>query len=153
MSLLDTDHVWGVGGNHAWVWKGLLRGHNLLFMDPYDGEVLGKRFDPQWEAVRRSLGFARRLAERVNLAAMTPQNELASTQYCLADPGSEYLVYVPSGAAAEVNLAKATSRFTVEWLNCTTGESQRAADVDGGRQLSFTAPLAADAVLYLRRMG
>ncbi len=54
--------------------------------------MLGNRFDPQWEPIRRSMGFARRLAERVNLAAMTPLNTLASTQYCLADPGSEYLV-------------------------------------------------------------
>ncbi len=37
VSLLDTDHVWGVGGNQAWVWKSFLRGHNPLFMDPYDG--------------------------------------------------------------------------------------------------------------------
>ena len=40
VSLLDTDHVWGIGGNGAWVWKSLVRGHNPLFMDPYDGSVL-----------------------------------------------------------------------------------------------------------------
>ena len=76
-------------------------------MDPYDGTVLGHRLDPQWEPIRRSMGFARRLAERVNLAAMTPLNALASTQYCLADPVSEYLVYLPKGGKATVDLSKA----------------------------------------------
>jgi hypothetical protein len=36
VSLLDTDHVFGVGGDQKWVWKAFLRGHNVLFMDPYD---------------------------------------------------------------------------------------------------------------------
>jgi len=58
-------------------------------MDPYEASVLGKRFDLRWEPVRPSLGFARRLAGRINLAAMTPHDSLASTKYCLADPGSE----------------------------------------------------------------
>lgn len=45
VSLLDTDHIWGVGGNATWVWKSFVRGHNPLFMDPYDGAVLGKPGD------------------------------------------------------------------------------------------------------------
>ena len=56
VSLLDTDHIWGVGGNAAWVWKSFLRGHNPIFMDPYDGSVLGKPGDPQWEPVRQAMG-------------------------------------------------------------------------------------------------
>ncbi len=30
-SLVDTDHVWGVGGSPQWVWKTFLRGHNVPF--------------------------------------------------------------------------------------------------------------------------
>lgn len=151
VSLLDTDHVWGIGGNPAWVWKSFLRGHNPLFMDPYDGEVLGKRFDPQWEPVRRSLGFVRRLSERIDLAAMTPHNALASTQYCLADSGSEYLVYVPAGGDVNLDLTETAARFAIEWLNCTTGESQAAAVIEGGKQCEFRSPLTADAVLHVKR--
>ena len=54
MSLLDTDHIWGCGGNAAWVWKSFLRGHNPLFMDPYDGSVLGTPGDSRWEPIRRA---------------------------------------------------------------------------------------------------
>jgi hypothetical protein len=53
------------------VWKAFMRGHNPLFMDQYRGVV----FDAadrhaQWDEVRRALGQTRRLAERVNLAAI-----------------------------------------------------------------------------------
>ena len=63
-----------------------MRGHNPLFMDPYDGAVLGNRFDPQWEPIRRNLGHALRLARRLDLAAMTPHDELASTRTALRIP-------------------------------------------------------------------
>jgi len=153
VSLLDTDHVWGIGGNQAWVWKSFLRGHNPLFMDPYDGSVLGKRFDSRWEPIRRSLGFARRLAERVNLAAMTPHDELASTKYCLADPGSEYLVYLPVGKRATVNLKQAKGRLVVEWLDCTSGQSRAAEAIEGGKPRDVVSPFDHDSVLYLKGSG
>ena len=92
--LTDTDHLWGIGGNAAWVWKSLLRGLNPIFMDPYDGGVLGPRADDKWNPVRRDMGHALRYARRMNLAAMTPQGNLASTGYCLAHAakqGAEYL--------------------------------------------------------------
>ena len=40
--LADTDHLWGVGGDAIWVWKTFTRGLNPIFMDTYDGRVLGK---------------------------------------------------------------------------------------------------------------
>jgi collagenase-like protein with putative collagen-binding domain len=39
--VLDTDHIWGIGGDWAWAWKSFLRGYNLLFMDAYDGTAVG----------------------------------------------------------------------------------------------------------------
>jgi hypothetical protein len=41
--LSDTDHLWCIGGNHSWVWKSFLRGLHPIFMDPYDGSILGNR--------------------------------------------------------------------------------------------------------------
>ena len=34
-------------------------------------------------------------ANRMDLVAMKPHGEIASSGYCLANPGEEYLVYVP----------------------------------------------------------
>ncbi|MFC1717240.1 DUF6298 domain-containing protein [Candidatus Poribacteria bacterium] len=149
VSLLDTDHVWGVGGNHTWVWKGFVRGHNTLFMDPYDGEVLGERFDPKFELLRLNLGYALRYAEKMNMAEMTPSDDLASTQYCLACPGREYLVYVPDGNEVTVDLSGATGQFAVEWFNPRTGTTTGGEMSAGGGNVEFTVPFDGDAVLYL----
>ncbi len=68
--LNDTDHLWGIGGSRGWVWKSFLRGHNPIFMDPYDGLVLQRGERSQWEPVRRAMGATRQLAERLELAAV-----------------------------------------------------------------------------------
>ncbi|MBM4083536.1 MAG: hypothetical protein FJ272_02005 [Planctomycetes bacterium] len=52
---------------------------------------------------------------------MTPRNDLASTQYCLADPGKEYLVYLPEGGEVTVDLTAASRTLAVEWFNPRTG--------------------------------
>ncbi|MBM3999688.1 MAG: hypothetical protein FJ297_09155 [Planctomycetes bacterium] len=150
VSLLDTDHVWGVGGNGAWVWKSLMRGHNPLFMDPYDGRVLGNRFDPQWEPVRHNLGHALRLVRRWDLAAMAPRDDLASTKFCLADPGNAYAVFVPAGRNAMVALSQTKNRFAVEWTDASNGKTVAGGAVEGGADRQFTAPFQNDAVLELR---
>jgi hypothetical protein len=149
VSLLDTDHVWGVGGNPGWAWKSFLRGHNPLFMDPYDGSVLGRRDNVRWEPLRQALGDTRRLAERVNLAALKPEPKLASTGYCLAAPGSEYLVYQPEEGPFTVKLAK--GKFTVEWFDPARRRTSSAPAITGGGERRFTPPFRGDAVLYLKR--
>jgi len=151
VSLLDTDHVWGIGGDGRWVWKSFTRGHNPLFMDPYDGSVLGDRFDSAWEPVRCNLGRARQLAGRLDLAAMTPRDDLASTKFCLADPGNTYVVYLPSGGKATVSLGDAANRFAVEWLHPSNGQVVTADAVTGGAHREFAAPFDGDAVLHLYR--
>jgi hypothetical protein len=151
VSLLDTDHVWGVGGNGAWVWKSVMRGHNPLFMDPYDGAVLGKRFDPQWDPIRRNLGYALRLARQWNLAAMVPRNELASTGYCLADQGNGCAVYLPTGGKVTVDLREATAQYRVKWFAPATGTTVENKPVSGGAKCEFAVPFPGDAVLCLQR--
>ena len=150
--LSDTDHLWGIGGDVAWVWKSFLRGHNPIFMDPYDGRVLGPRADDRWEPVRRAMGHVLRCARRMNLAAMTPQEKLASTGYCLANPakeGAEYLVYLPDGGRVTVDLSAAEGRLAVEWCEPKTGNVAAAAAVAGGAPREFSAPFSGDAVLHL----
>ncbi|MHB1034177.1 MAG: DUF6298 domain-containing protein [Pirellulales bacterium] len=151
--LSDTDHLWGIGGSPAWVWKSFLRGLNPLFMDPYDGVVLGPRADSKWDPVRRNLGYALRYAERMNLAAMTPRGDLASTKYCLANAAkqkAEYLVYLPEGGSVTVDLGGSEGSLAVEWLDPRTGKTTRGESVAAGAKRQFTAPFAGDAVLYLR---
>jgi len=149
--LNDTDHLWGIGGNQAWVWKSFLRGHNPIFMDPYKGFVLGKPLDPTIDPIRRSMGYTLKYANRMNLVDMVPRNELASTKYCLANPGSEYLVYLPSGGAVTVDLSAAKGSLFVEWFNPTTGATIKGKKITGGAERKLTAPFSGDAVLYIAR--
>jgi hypothetical protein len=151
VSLLDTDHIWGMGGDADWVWRAFTRGHNPLFMDQYRGAV----FDApdrhaQWDNLRRALGQTRRLAERVNMAALTPDDALASTTYCLSNPGTEYLVYQPDKGKFTVDLTKTTRAFSVEWLDPITDKTATGEAILGGAVREFTPPAAGPAVLHLR---
>jgi hypothetical protein len=151
VSLHDTDHIWGVGGNPAWAWKAFVRGHNPIFMDPYDSSILAKGPPDDWKPLRQSLGVTRRLAERVNLAAMKPHDELASTKCCLAQPGAAYIVYLPDGGEVTVDLSGTDARFDTEWIHPIEGTTTAAEPVTGGAQRILKAPAAGPAVLFLRK--
>jgi hypothetical protein len=155
----DTDHLWGLGATQAWVWKSLTRGLNPILMDPYEplygldhfphwGRI-NRRDAPFWEPIRRSMGYARWYAERLTLASAVPHGELASSGYCLADPGSEYLVYLPGGGVVTVDLTPVEGSCEVEWLCPTTGEICCDTDVDGGETRHLWPPRGGDAVLFL----
>jgi hypothetical protein len=100
----DTDHIVYPRGDREWVWKSVIRGLNVAFMDPYDCAAewspAGCTFtDATYASLRVNLGYAQSYARRMNLRAMTPQSSLSSTGYLLASPDvaeSEYLVYAPS---------------------------------------------------------
>lgn len=145
----DTDHLWGVGGDRIWVWKSFTRGLNPIYMDPIkkgDGTV-----DPQWMEARKTMGQTRRLAKCMNLAAMAPRGDLASSQYCLANPGQEYLVYLPDGEQVTVDLSPCKGTLQVEWVHPVDGTVKPAAPIQGGSKCRLQAPFSGDAVLYLWR--
>ena len=149
--LNDTDHLWGIGGNQAWVWKSFLRGHNPIFMDPYDGVVLGKQLDPKWDPIRRSMGYTRMYADRMNLAAMRPRDDLASTKYCLAKPGVEYLVYKPaSNKEASITVKLKAGKYKYEWFDPNKGKVVSTGTIRAnGSEQALRAPLKGDVVLYI----
>lgn len=153
----DTDHLWGIGGNRQWAWKSFTRGLHMIFMDPYDCSPVWPPYpcNPNtgdWVSLRQNMGYILSYADRMNLAAMVPRNDLASTGYCLANAvstGAEYLVYLPQGGTIQVNLSAASGELLVEWLNPATGAVQAGSPVMGGGARSFTPPFSGDAVLYV----
>ncbi len=153
--LSDTDHLWGIGGNAAWVWKSFLRGLNPIFMDCYDGQVLRKNFDLKWaEPVRRSMGYALQWSRRVDLASLTPRPDLASSKYCLANPGREYLVYLPDGKETTLDLSGAPQSFEVTWFNPETGAAKPGELVSSGGSVRLVSPLESkDALVWLKRVN
>lgn len=163
--LSDTDHLWGIGGNAPWVWKSFCRGMNPLFMDPCSPPIEPEaptgsltsyltgdlRLDPQWDPVRQAMGQTLRLAERLDLRRMVPHGELASSGYCLADPGREYVVYLPEGGEITVDLTAATGDLQVEWLPPLAGDPVAGSAVPGGDKRTLQAPGDGAAVLYVRQ--
>jgi hypothetical protein len=153
--IADTDHICGICGNVAWVWRSFTRGQNPILMDGYDGAAIGlgasdySAGDPVWEAIRKNLGYARSFAVRMNLAAAVPRGDLASTGYCLAVAGREYLVFIPSGGTVRLNLAGFVGARTVEWLNPANGRITIGASVNGGTTVTLRAPFSGPAVVYV----
>ncbi len=148
----DTDHFWGIGGNVSWVWKSFLRGLNPIFMDPYKKSPhnLAPDIDPGWEPIRKAMGYTLTYAQRMNLVEMSPRGDLASTGYCLANPGKEYLVYQPeSDQPFQVTLQPA--RYRYEWFDPQTGRTgdKGIISVDNAEQ-TFATTLENGAVLYLK---
>lgn len=154
VSLLDTDHIFGVGGDRKWIWKAFTRGHNPIYMDPLWGYIpdkeLWKGQAERGQGARQAMGDTRRYAERINLAAMTPQEVLSPTKYCLADPGEEYLIYQPKKEEFAVKLPE--GKYAVEWFDPESSKAVRADSVTGGDEQRFTPPFRGDAVLYLTRI-
>ena len=82
---------------------------------------------------------------------MTPRNDLASSGYCLAQPGREYLVYLPSAGRVTVDLSQAPGAFAADWYHPATGATKQGELVRGGGSRMLTSPFGdGEAVLYLK---
>jgi hypothetical protein len=99
------------------------------------------------------MGDARRFAQRVNLAAMAPADQLASTKYCLVAAGKEYLVYAPSGEAVSLDLSAAVGAFNLEWFDTENGKTFAGQAVEGGARRELKAPFAGPGLAYLKLQG
>lgn len=159
--IADVDHIWPKEFQ-KWVWKSFMRGLNTAFMDLYGATKIGDKEierDLKWtgnwigetEAVRKNMGYTLNYASKMNLAAMTPQDKLSSTRYCLANPGVEYLVYQPESDEFTVDLKDSAGKtFSVEWFDPETGSTTSGSVVKGGTSVAFTPPFARTSVLYLK---
>jgi hypothetical protein len=161
VSLIDSDHwfIFPIIKNpvfaRQWVWRAFLRGHNPILMEqvPIDSgsEVPVTLKDPGHTASRLAMKHTRRLAQRLNLAAMTPHSRVASTGYCLADPGKQYLVYQPQ-AGEKFTLELERGTYEMEWFDTRkgVGAKRERFEAKGGAG-QFKAPFDGEAVLHLWR--
>lgn len=141
--LIDTDHIWGIGGDADWVWKSFTRGLNPIYMDDL-------KQSKSREEVRLAMGHTLYFANRMDLLKVVPHGELASSGYCLARPGVEYLAYAPAGGVVVMELGDTSGNFHVEWFRPHRAEIYDGGIVGGGRLESFRAPFPGPAVLYLK---
>ena len=171
----DSDHsYWEIWNdtpqqNRNYVWENFLNGSHVLFMDPYlvyypreNRNLCGSPTDgicstpdKRWENLRDNLGYIRKYSLKLNFANVTPQGDLSSTRYCLAQTpsaGAEYLVYAPFGGKFTVDLSAMPASRTLksEWFNPSTGSVIEGRTIPAGSAAQgFTPPFSGDAVLYL----
>jgi hypothetical protein len=171
VNINDSDHsyfgIWNDSAqtNRNYLWENFANGNGVIFMDPYtifwssgsrnlcqnpvNGVCSG--VDTRWNNLRDNMGFIVSYANRMNLAAMTPQPSLSSTNYCLANAGVEYLVYEP-GASSSFTVSLTPATYAFEWFNPGSGTvaSSGTITVSASGSQSFTKPFGGDAVLYLK---
>ena len=167
--LNDTDHSYfwialradGIAAQRAWVWENFTEGNQCLFMDPYldsnhdpgRNRPTGDTPDPYWDPLREALGQTAHFAQRMDLRAARPHQELASSSFCLAWPGQQYLVYLPKGGEVTLDLTGASGSLNVQWMRPEDGTERPIEHCTGGGRAKLKAPFTAgeDAVLYVWR--
>lgn len=78
-----------------------------------------------------------------NVTSMNPADSLVSTGWCLANPGFNYVIYLPNGGSPTLNLAGQSGTFTVKWFDPRIGGSLQngtVTSVSGGGIPSLGAP-------------
>lgn len=145
--LSDTDHHWGVGGSADWVWITFLRGLHPLFMDPYITDFYPSELT-QWNPLRAAMGHTRTYAARLDLARSEPRGDLASSGFCLAVVGEQYVVYT-AGGDVTLDVSGASGTLNVEWLEVSTGTIQVGAPLQGGAVETLTPPVSGAAVAFV----
>lgn len=148
----DTDHLWGLGGNVAWVWKTFLRGAHPIFMDPYDGAVLRRGGDDQWEPVRRAMGAVARVAASLDLAAMHPRLDFGPASFCLADDAGTRLAWLPSGTTLRLEPSPSGRSVEVQWFHPETAapESPAATAIVPPEAPALRSPFEGEAIVLIR---
>lgn len=69
----------------------------------------------------RQLKHLRRLFEGLPYSDMEPHDELTSAGFCLALPPRHYLVYLPRGGTARLDLSGAAEPLSARWYNTREG--------------------------------
>jgi hypothetical protein len=163
--ITDTDHYAPGKGDALWAWKAFLRGHHPIYMDfglisgpnpaNPNAEAPGVPSFASADATRYAMGDTRAFAERMQLIAMTPRDDVASTRYALANPGHEYVVLQPAEASEPFTVQLSAGAYVVEWFSVQTRKAVKADSIalDADGAYSFNAPFPGAAVLYIKKQG
>src|SRR5207244_12362536 len=84
---------------------------------------------------------------------MSPSDNVCSTDFCLASPGAEYLVYLPSGGRISVDLSASSRNLLTAWFDTATGRTISGNTVSGGTRVVFTSPIWGQSVLQILADG
>jgi hypothetical protein len=114
--------------------------------------------DQSWDYCRIALEFfhTRKIPfwEMQNADALVGNPRHDNSRYCFAKPGEVYLVYLPSGGAAELQLDSggAAQTYLVHWFNPRTGGApQPGGTLRAGETAKLVAPSNDDWLAWVKR--
>ena len=97
--------------------------------------------DRMWEYTRVGIDFFQR---HVPFQAMTPADDRVSENaWCLAKEDEMYLVYLPYGGEARINLEQENGSFTIHWFDTRNGgdlHTTELSGVEGGSWVDLGTP-------------
>lgn len=90
---------------------------------------------------------------RIPFQNLAPSDALVRSgqAYALAQPGAAYVLYLPNGGTASIDLTAASGTLTAQWFDPRAGAWKTAFLAAGGGVRSFTAPASGDWALYVHR--
>lgn len=159
-TLHDVRHatLWGnlmAGGAGVEYYFGYKLAQNDLVAEDFRSR------DRSWDYCRIALEFFQQndvpFWEMKNADALVGNEAHDNSRYCFAQPGKLYLVYLPKGGSADLDLSRATTSespqmFTVAWFNPREGGAlQPAGEVRSGGKATLTAPSTEDWLAVVRR--
>ncbi len=119
--------------------------------------------DRSWDYCRIALDFFRdqhiSFWETTNADALIGNDSHSNSRFCLAKTNELYLVYLPNGGKAELDLSTASGGFQVQWFNPREGGALlkgSVAQVKGGAKVALGEPPAdanEDWLVVVRRIA
>jgi len=158
VSILDTDHLWGIGGSTGFVWEAFTRGHNVWSMDSLEHTGIGgvSTTYPGYAEIeasaREGIAQTRAAAEMLDLDDVREAGWLSSTGFAIANAESgNYAVYDPDGGRLTVDLSGTEGTLRARWVDLASGDVVDGGTVSGGGSRAFDAPFGGGAALLLTR--
>jgi len=148
---VDTDHVSPGSNDIGFVWSAFTRSYHFnLYDKPFESP---DSEGTDWQRVRRNVSQTIAYAEHMDLANAAPRGDLASTGFCLAKPGEQYVVYQPGDQPFIVSGLEAGQPYHIEWYDTEQGRIiQEGEMICAGASHSFT-PSRKEMVLFLQRQS
>ena len=153
----DTDRINAIWGNL------MAGGMGLSFYTTANGGDINTVSFVEWKGLLNQCGAAVNFFwdNNIPLGDMAPTDALvtgATGSHCLSAKGRAYVIHLPEGGNASLNLAGVTGKLKVSWLDTKTGEMKNGSvtEVTGGGVVSLgnaPAGLPTDKVIYVGNGG
>lgn len=120
-------------------WRNVLGGLAAVrFHRPPAGQGLNENAQVHIKSMRM-------LTDRMEVWNCTPHNDLLADRsdneaYCLANPGTCYAVYFPTGGAVSVDLSACSTAMTMQWLDIASTQWTESGELTPGQAVKLTAP-------------